>query len=303
MTLPNFLLIGAAKSGTTSLYQYLRRHPQIFLSPVKEPSFFAHDGTPQRLGEEWQNWARHNIVTNLTDYEALFDGAESYAVIGEASPAYLSQPQAAQRIHATIPHARLAAILRQPVERAYSAYMMAQLYSEGDRLDFAAFVRKRLAALPPQGPIEGGRRDASLYARHLQRYYDLFPRRQLYMMLYDDLKADPAALLRGLFTFLEVDAGFQPDLSQRFMTGGAPRSKAWKFLLRQINRVKPVLRGWIPSAWHLPLLKRWNALQRRGLEKAPPIDPDTRRALLDYYREDTLRLQDLLQRDLSAWLE
>lgn len=303
MPLPNFLLIGAAKAGTTSLYHYLRQHPQIFMSAVKEPSYFAYQGEAPRLSAEWQNWAKNNIVADWSAYQALFAGSEGYPVVGEASPAYLSHMEAAQRIHAALPHARLAAILRQPVERAYSAYKMAQLYGDDSRLDFDQFVQRRLAALRPQGPMEGGRRDPGLYARHLQRYYDLFPRSQIYVTLFDELQRDPAALLRGLFTFLEVDAAFKPDISQRFMSGGEPRSRAWRLLIQNISRIKPALRRWLPTALHMPLLRRWDQLQRRGLRKAPPVSPQTRQALLAYYREDTLRLQDLLQRDLSAWLK
>lgn len=123
MTLPTFLIIGSGRSGTTSLHAYLRQHPEVFMSEVKEPSFFSFmdGGIPSRgPGSEW---LRRTAVTTREAYEALFAASAGARAIGEASPAYLIDPAVPARIHALIPHVRLVAILRHPAERAHAAYL------------------------------------------------------------------------------------------------------------------------------------------------------------------------------------
>src|SRR3954452_17434204 len=123
MTMPNFLIVGAAKSGTTSLYYYLKQHPQVFVSPVKEPKFFAYEG--EKVVYRGPGDAENNrrLVNNLADYRALFGGANGAKAIGEASPVYLYSPKACERIRHYLPDAKLFVILRDPAERAYPSFL------------------------------------------------------------------------------------------------------------------------------------------------------------------------------------
>src|SRR5918997_468574 len=114
MTLPNFLIIGAMKSGTTALYYYLEQHPQIYMSPVKEPNFFCSGGQ-----EGWES----KSVTRIRAYQYLFKDVSDEKAIGEASHCYLYEPQAVARIQEHLPDAKLVAILRNPVDRAYSHFL------------------------------------------------------------------------------------------------------------------------------------------------------------------------------------
>jgi hypothetical protein len=132
--LPNFIVIGAAKAGTTALYWYLAEHPAVFMSPVKETNFFAYglDDAGQLL---YGIPELHQFpVTTLSEYEKLFANAGDAAAVGEASPIYLECPQAAGRIRTRIPDARLICGLRDPVERAYSDYLM-YLRLRGEQLE------------------------------------------------------------------------------------------------------------------------------------------------------------------------
>jgi hypothetical protein len=124
MTMPNFLIIGAAKSGTTSLHHYLKQHPQVYMSQIKEPSFFAFEGTKPAIPGPWKRWAAHNFITDIQAYRSLFQGVSDEVAIGEASTIYLVHPTAPQRIRHYVPDAKLIAILRDPAERAYSNYRM-----------------------------------------------------------------------------------------------------------------------------------------------------------------------------------
>ena len=124
--LPNFLVIGAAKSGTTSFFTYLGQHPDIFISPVKDPNFFAFSGeSPLDYHISDIPWVLGS-VRKIENYKALFSRATFHSAIGEASGTYLFHPRAAERIYRFIPDAKLIAILRNPVDRAYSAWLMHQ---------------------------------------------------------------------------------------------------------------------------------------------------------------------------------
>lgn len=294
--LPDFLLIGAAKAGTTALAQMLSQHPDVFFSPNKEPSFFAWMG--QRLEAQgpgdWEALSPY-VVSDLGAYRRQFAGAGSAAAVGEASTAYLYHPLAAGRIAAHLPEARLIAILRQPAERAYAAYW--HLARDGrETLDFAA----ALQAEP--GRIAGGweqlwhYRQMGYYAAQLQRYLAYFERSRLYICLYEDFQADAAATAQGIFRFLEVEDGFTPRVVLSTNKSGLPRLAALYRLLAG-GRVKGMGRRWAS-----PSLRRG---ARRVLDawpmRKPPFDPDLRAALTGEYREDILRLQEMLQRDLSGW--
>src|SRR5580704_17949873 len=128
MTLPNFFIIGAARSGTTALYEYLRQHPQIYMSPIKEPNYFAFYGQGIHYrGPRDQELVRSSYVPSLKAYEAQFSGVAKEIAVGEASPWYLYLPEAPERIRRKVPDAKLAAILRNPVDRAFSAFSVLQL--------------------------------------------------------------------------------------------------------------------------------------------------------------------------------
>jgi Sulfotransferase family len=151
--MPNFLIIGAAKSGTTSLYHYLNQHPQIYMSPEKEPEFFALEGRKLDFdgpdGKEVINRRiQRNRPTNIEEYRALFEGVSGETAIGEASPWYLYSVQAPSRISYYIPGVKLIAVLRNPVERAYSLFLYLRLRGQEPLSDFsqalqAEEVRKR----------------------------------------------------------------------------------------------------------------------------------------------------------------
>jgi hypothetical protein len=123
MTLPNFLVIGAGRSGTTSLHHYLGQHPDIFVPAVKEPNFFAFMGEDIVVVDHYDHWIRQNSITDLAAYKALFDRATAEHAIGEVSPQYLFNRRAPERIKALIPQARLIVILRNPADRAYADYI------------------------------------------------------------------------------------------------------------------------------------------------------------------------------------
>src|SRR3954468_6264414 len=165
MPLPNFLIVGAPKCGTTSLYQYLGQHPEVYMSRLKEPRYFPSFGLVPGT----------DLVRTRAEYEQLFDGATTERAIGEATPNYLHAPQAAERIVAELPDAKIIVSLRNPADRAYSSYL-----GRGRR-----GVEKR----PVQDAVQPGNYffDASLYSDALARYFAVFGRRRVKVVLFDDL--------------------------------------------------------------------------------------------------------------------
>lgn len=183
MIFPNFLIIGAAKSGTTSLYHYLKQHPEIYLSPVKEPKFFCF--YQEKL--DWQGpgdqKAILNYVTDIDQYFSLFEGVRNETAIGEATPWYIYSESAVKKIKAFIPDAKLIAILRDPAERAYSHFL--HLLREGrepladfqDALDAEEERTRRNWGWTWQYKSRG------LYYSQLKKYFDTFPNK-IYVYIY-----------------------------------------------------------------------------------------------------------------------
>jgi Sulfotransferase family len=275
MTLPNFLIIGAIKSGTTSLYHYLRQHPDVFMSPVKETWYYWKEGEAE---------GRVRIRTRQ-EYERQFDGVASERAIGEASPQYLHSPTAPARIAADMPEVRLIASLRNPADRAYSSYL-GRLRGGWERRSVEEAMR------PGTYYVE-----SSLYHAALSRYLGYFDRGHIKVILFDDLIADPHAVLRELYELLGIDDTFLADVAEQHNRGVVPRNVAlnevfWKSVARLRGLVPPSLRDTgLAGRAHRLLVK-----------KPEPLPPAIRRELLAYFRDDIVKTEALIGRDLSRWL-
>ena len=296
--LPDFLVVGAAKSGTTALHEYLRQHPQICMSRRKEPNFFAFDQCPPDFrGPNDSTIVNRDSVWRLTDYERQFDRARPDQRVGEISPRYLSTEGSSERIRRLIPEARLVAVLRQPADRAWSHFSM--LLRDG--FEPCATLEEAIADEPrrqAENWSAGRHFERGLYASQLQRYYDRFPREQIRVYLYDDFTADPGALFRDLFGFLGVEPGFVPDMTRRPNESGDVRDPVLRWLWTRPG-ARSFVRPYLPKALR-QAVSGW-VIQRPLIRRE--MTPETRSWLTELYRDEILRLQKLLGRDLSAWLE
>jgi hypothetical protein len=308
MRLPNFLVIGAPRSGTTTLHYSLGQHPEIFVSPLKETNFFLFDGPQQPpsgiAAADFATMQRRSART-WAQYGALFAGAtDAHRAIGEASPAYFVCPEVAARIKARLPAVRLVAILRQPVEQALSLYMVRQ----GGSASGAGLIEGFVAALAADAARPPGRQDGlalaeyGLYCRHLSAFLEHFARDRTKVMLLEDLERDSVAFFADLFRFLGVDDAFRPDLSQRYNPTGAARSAALHRFLSGSPRLKRWLRGVLPhsAAWRLTRLH--HLLRSANLRRTESLPPGLRRELTArFYGHDIEALEALLGRDLAIW--
>lgn len=294
--LPNFFLVGASKAGTTSLYAYLAQHPDVFMCPVKEPNYFAFAGQEMAFrGPEDDRRINRNTVTDLAAYRALFEGVRGERAIGEASHWYLYHPEAAGRIQALVPGARIVALLRDPVERAYSSFYHMRRSGREPLADFRAAVAAeadRIAAGWAWGRyVQRGR-----YHEQLVRYYERFPAAQVLVLFYEDLRADPVALTQRVYAFLGVDPAFRPDTRIHYNPSGVPRRRWLERALSPGLGRYPALRRLIPKALYRAKLR----LQARNLTR-PPLSAADRQALLSLFADDVEKLEALLGVDLTHW--
>jgi Sulfotransferase family len=300
VTLPNFLIIGAAKSGTASLYHYLGQHPQVYMSPVKEPNFFALEGhkldfRAPEAEERINRWS----VTSLDAYRALFEGVTTEKAIGEASPMYLYSPEAPERIRRYTPDARLIVVLRDPVERAYSSYMHLRRNGRESLDDFVQALEAEEMRMASNWEWIWHYKNMGFYCEQLKRYYERFDRDQIRVYLHEDLKKDSLGVSREVYEFVGADSSFVPDTSLKYNVSGVPMSRTIFNLIKRPHPVKNALKPLFPERFRRPLVM---GLWDRILVK-PPLPAEVRGRLVEEYRQDILGLQDLIQRDLSGWLD
>lgn len=290
--LPNFIVIGAAKAGTTALYWYLAEHPEVFMSPVKETNYFAY-GLDDEGRLLYGDPDVHRFpVKSLSAYEQLFAGAGEAVAVGEASPIYLECPQAAGRVRKLLPGARLVCVLRHPVDRAYSDYQM-YLRRRGRRLDPARDLTARSAwAQSDSRWMQIGR-----YHEQLKRYYDAFPREQIHVFLFDDLKQGALQAMQNIYRFLGVDPAFTPDFDAPHNIGGMPESR-WLEGFLTSKAVRSAVEPWIPTG-----AANWvRRLRMKNMRPAPPLPAELRKKLSSHLRDDIRRTSELVERDLDHWL-
>lgn len=302
MVLPNFLLIGAAKSGTSALYNYLGQHPEIYLSPIKGPCFFAfEDGEKVRFsGPGDQSYYDRNVITDLNGYLSLFDSVKNEVAIGEGSVLYLDTPAAPRRIKRYIPDVKLIAVLRNPVDRAFSSFLHLRRNGREPLADFAEALRAEETRIKSNWQHLWHYKRLGFYYVHLKRYYDLFHPSQIAVYTYDAFRDHPIEVLQAIFRFLDVGSTFVPDTAIRYNVSGTPKLRALHTFLNKRSIAKTILKSLLPGRLRQRVshaARQWNLNPAKA-----ELTEETKRHLVALYRDDILKLQSLIQRDLSSWL-
>ncbi len=300
---PNFLLVGAAKCGTTSLYRYLKAHPDVYLPTRKETVFMIRE-VYDRLST---NDPRHPIAKKISiastdDYLALFTGANQEKVIGEISPTYLYyHKQAIPNIKQLLGDPNILIILRNPVDRAYSSY--SHLVRDGvENLRFESFLKQEEIRKAQNWDILNFPVGAGMYFRQVQAYMNHFSKVKVCLM--DDLKDNPEKFMRQIYQFLEIGDTFLPDFGLKYnQSKNAARSQLLNSMLTRNNIVKnstkSVLNVFISDN---RISRIGNFLRRKNVKKLKKLAPETRAMLISTFQDDILNLQELIGRDLSTWL-
>jgi hypothetical protein len=296
---PTFLIIGVTKGGTTALYHQLMEHPSVFMTSQKEARYFAYDPVLAPLRDLP---GQPKTPKTLEEYQALFTDVKDGQAAGDASPIYMNSPIAAERIHAYNPGMRLIAVLRHPVERAYSEYMMMLNWGIMPIRPFSKMFRECILTNPSwrNEPFTAYGCITSLYHDNLSKYYKLFPREQILVLKHEDLLKDADASFEKIFRFIGVDPSFRPDTSRRYHVGkGVPRNGAILQAMMRPSLLKSVTRTILPKSirWRIGL-----RLRALGSTAQKPLDPKDRQEFMEVFRADTLKTQELTNLDLSNWL-
>jgi hypothetical protein len=294
---PTFIIFGASRSGTTGLYTYLKQHPEVFMSPAKETNFFAYEGRPPNCAGPGADYV-NNSTTRLEEYEALFANAGAAKARGEASPLYLYEHGTAARIRAWLPDVKLIAILRNPVDQAYSHFLYARRQMLEPLEDFNAALDAE------QSRVDAGWQPMFRYARfpryaeQLAAYYAAFPREQIQIHLYEDFEENPLAVMKAIFRFIGVDETFEPDVDYRPNAGGAPRNKAFQDLIMKPTPLSGLF-SVLPTDLRRRVRDRLSGMNMTR-EECPPA---ARARLLAALSDEIRALGPMIGRDLSAWLK
>ena len=310
--LPDFFIVGAAKAGTTSIYQYLKQHPEIYLPPIKEVNFFCTDiqiknFRPDYAGSVFTDvdaWIASGMKTELfhgflqhwNQYEKIFQQAEGKKAIGELSNTYLFSEVAAKNIVEKFPEAKIIMVLRHPVERAFSHYLMDfknGLVNENFLIEFNRDKNKEKKGWG----ISNLYFELGLYSEQVKRYIDLFSNDRIKIFLFDDLVNDERAVFKTICNFLNIDSGFQFDFETKHNQNTFPKNK-WVAAISKQKFIRQFIKNIIPD-------KIKNRIKKTAFssKNVPKLSEEDRTTVTALYKDDVLKLAELIRRDLNHWLK
>lgn len=294
---PDFLIIGAAKSGTTILHRWLDMQDQVFMAPVKEPHYFCFDGLdPRSIGKHVDPAYARQMAFDRSQYDRLFDQARDGQAKGEASPGYLYFEQAAKAIHTANPRTKIICLLRDPAERAHSQYMH-HVRDGFEHNGSLATALEQEASRVEEGYWWGYHyRSGGFYAEALRRYFELFDKSDIQVHLFDDLVRDPKAVLEATSRFLGVTCDCQPNFKKKAnAASGLPQVPRFPWQANIAHRRPRIGRLMARAGLH--------PAGRICGKAAPQLDVAVRQTLLEVYSDDIRATSELIGRDLSSWME
>jgi len=284
--LPTFIIVGAAKSGTTSVHNYLQHHPEVCMSLFKEPLFFTNTVKSIHTGNTG------TYSKGLEWYKSLFNPCKTAKAIGDVSPIYMEAEDSPRLIKQIVPDVKLIFIFRDPIKRLYSHYWndrkIGQSYGNLENL-----VRER-------HPRFKFYLSVSSYDYHLKRYLDVFPEEQISVFLYEELRDNPRQFMQELYRTIGVEPEFvPPNLESKYNVASLPRM-AW--LQRLIIYLST---KWVPTHPWLYALRRMPGRLLVGLNSKsiqyPPMEAELHKILLEELSETIDYVEQYLNRPLPAW--
>ncbi|MDR7280071.1 sulfotransferase family protein [Catenuloplanes atrovinosus] len=302
MRLPDFLIAGVPKAGTTALHAALTAHPRLYLSRVKEPKFFLTDGPPPRRGGPGDVQTYQEHVWRRADYEALFAEADEGVLAGEATPFYLYDLEAHRRIRRLIPDVKIILLLRDPVDRAHSNWQ--HLWTAGlePEADFVTAMRREPERIAAGWAAFWHYAGLGMYGSQVRHLFELFDREQVLILRYRDLRETPAEALDRVCAFLGVETGVieqVPQANVNFSVADTPVNGALRYLLRTGGRIGHHYPLWVRKAFRGPLL---TALHReRG--RRPKLTVEQRAAVLPGFIDEIRLLEEVTGVSYDDWTQ
>jgi hypothetical protein len=295
---PNALVIGAPKSGTTSLYFYLRDHPDIFVPERKELHYFTYEDLLAHSEGPGDKDALKGLCATYESYLDKFSRAGSKPLRIDISPSYLYFDHVAPRIKETLGDVKIVALLRDPVQKAYSQYT----HMVGDLRETLPFYEALMKEEDRRAQGWGDMwryAESSLYTTRIRRYLDVFGKDNVKVIIFDDFVKDTPAAVRDLLQFLGVNSECDIRTEGQFNRTGPPRSKVVAKLLTRDSAVKSAVKALLPERMRMSLRQQ---VQNANAKEKEPMPEEARSYLGNYFREDVAALGDLLGRKLN-WLK
>ncbi|MBD3320306.1 MAG: sulfotransferase [Chitinivibrionales bacterium] len=298
--LPNFLLVGAAKAGSTAVATYLEQHPQIYMSPMKEPKFISSHFIKRPYNGPGDDFVENFTIRNLPTYQGLFRWVRRHLAIGEASVENLFYYQKAiPVIKKLLGNPKIIILLRNPVDRAFSAYkMMVRDYRE--KLSFEEALEREKERKEKNWEYLWFYREVGLYYEQVKAYCEAFT--DVKIALYDDFHDDTIAFMQNLYRFLGVRDNFKPEVSLKFNASGRFRNIFLQLLYRA-SGFKGLLYKFLSlnGISDSTILSTIDSVREGDLEPIH-LDPETKHKLTKYFSNDVKKLEKLIGRDLKEWL-
>ena len=297
--LPDFAVIGAARSGTTAIHAYLRQCPEIFMPDVKEPNFFAYQDQDLAVtgpGADMIN----NSITRLADYQALFAAAPAGAIKGEASPLYLFEPAAPKNAAKLVPNLRIVVILRNPIEQAYSHYQYARKLAIEKEPNFKRALMKEGARIQRGWQPLFGYSQFPRYGTQLNRWFKYFPRDQFFIRTYEEFQENPIQTMKDMARFIGVKNDFVPDMNKRLNAGGQPRSTFVQNFLYKKNPITSAVGLVVPQQTRLAI-RDWLGSFNTRADIA--MSEDARDVLRERLAGEILETGRIIGRDMRYWMD
>ena len=276
------------------------------MSFPKEPTFFGNEGTSGLFnGPHDEDRAYHSrVITTFEDYQRLFNAADGQKAMGEASIYYMYLPKAAEQIKKYVPKVKMFAVLRNPADRAYSAYLHVVRQAR-ERLPFEQSLQQEEKRIRENWNPVWHFKAMGFYYEQVKRFYDVFGRDQVRIYLYEDLQKRPLAVIKEIFDILGIDNSFVPDMSKRYKESYVPKLPRLEMVLHKTRVAIDLKQNYVPRRvrWKtVSTAKRLiDTMATPNRMAPPPIPQNVRARLLDEYRDDIFRLGNLLERDLSHW--
>jgi len=295
INLPNLLIVGAAKCGTTSLHNYLKQHPDIFMSEHKEPHFLINS----EIGKD----RIHKAVNDLEDYENLFKTDIIYKYKGESSVMYLAFPEfSIKNIKKYLdPDVKIIIMLRNPIERAFAGYLHNLRYNPSEDLSFEEAFDRSEERYHQIGDMTPDTRYLQVGNYHFQveSFMAMF-NDNVHVIMYDDYINDIDLCLFNLFDFLAIDK-VSVDTSKKHMVGGwVFKSKFLRNLFIPPNTLKSLLKSVLPNKKIRQAIKQ--KMMNISIVETPCMSEEMRKKLTEYYRKDINSLSKLLSKELNHWI-
>jgi len=307
---PNLFIVGAAKAATTSLHVYLSAHPDVYMSPIKEPNFFSKDICCEYFTESFRKKNNFNIdaylskkklksrhaaynIRELYQYLKLYRDIRNERYAGESSVSYLYSQVAAEEIYRFNPEAKIIIVLRNPIERAFSHWLMDLRSGIAIESSFIGAVLEDYSQAKKGWGVSHLYIELGLYYKQVKRYIDRFPKDNVIILLFDELKSNPENFFKKLFEFLDISP-LKINAHKRENVASLPKYPNFTRVIQLLN-INILAKMILPS---FVIISLKNMINSKRMPKLSKRDKDF---LYQFFREDIQKLEGLIGEDLSMW--